>query len=63
VAPSQAEPPAPSGIDEDKTLQALITALGPDRAADLWKYLTVIHRDWAQAGWMRLDAARRADCP
>ena len=60
-APSEPEPLLPAGVDLDPIQGVLIDALGEDKARDFRAWL-VEFRGWGQAGWRRIDTARR-NCP
>lgn len=53
-----AEPLPPEGISTAVLFRAIAGALGEEKGAAFWRWLTVEHPGWGQEGWSRLSALR-----
>ena len=54
----RAEPLPPEGISTAALFRAIAGAIGEEKAAAFWRWLTVEHPGWGQEGWDRLSALR-----
>ncbi len=60
LAAVQAEPRPPEGVSESAVVDALIEALGEEKALAFWKWLKSDWPTWARGNFHRLTAVHAA---